>query len=465
MAGKPHVLVIPYPAQGHVMPLMKLAYKIAENGYKVTFVNTDVIQAKIMSAMHENFKEQTHINFVSIPDGLESNNDKKDPFKDLKILCQVMPSHLQNLIEKINQSEDEEQITCVIAETTAWWALEVAQKLGIRRAAFSPPGLGNMALVLHIPKLIEAGVIDANGMPITNELISLSRDIPAWNPKELLWSCPGQPELQKFMFENFCSKAIQAIKISNWHITNSFYELEQSANHLVPSILPIGPLTSTTHLSHFPGSFRPEDSTCLSWLDKQPEGSVIYISFGSTTVITQKQFEELASGLEQLIQPFLWIVRSDLINGSFAEFPNGFKERVANRGKIVEWASQEKILSHPSIACFLSHCGWNSVMEGISNGIPFLCWPYFADQFYNQRYTCETWKVGLRLNPDEKGIITRQEIETKIKLLISDNVIKETAAKMKEIARKSITAGGSSLRNFKVFIEQLKCYKFSSKCN
>ena len=89
-------------------------------------------------------------------------------------------------------------------------------------------------------------------------------------------------------------------------------------------------------------------------------------------------------------------------------------------GKIVEWAPKQKVLSHPALACFISHCGWNSTIEGLSSGVPFLCWPYFADQIYNKTYICDEWKVGLGLNSDESGLVSRWEIQNKLDKLLGD---------------------------------------------
>ena len=89
-------------------------------------------------------------------------------------------------------------------------------------------------------------------------------------------------------------------------------------------------------------------------------------------------------------------------------------------------------------------------------GVPFLCWPYFTDQFQNKSYVCDVWKVGLGLNPDENGIFTRHEINTKIKALLSDDVIKTKELKLKEMAKKSVNEGGCSFKNFESFIEQIK---------
>ena len=290
------------------------------------------------------------------------------------------------------------------------------------------------------------------GTPIKNELIRLSKEIPAWSNAEFTWSCPGDSKTQNSLFE-FCFRVHHSVRLCNWLLCNSFYELDSSACDLIPGIIPVGPLLQSGNQA---GSLFPEDSTCLSWLDKQNVGSVMYVAFGSISIHSQQQFEELALSLELIGLPFLWVVRSDVIDRTLAEFLDGFKTRINDRGMIVQWAPQEKVLAHPSTACFLSHCGWNSTLEGISMGVPFLCWPYFADQFHNKSYICDAWKVGWGLNPDENGLITRHEINTKIKTLLFDDGIKSNALKLKEMAKKSVTEGGSSFKNFESFIEQIK---------
>ncbi|KAL0342495.1 UNVERIFIED_CONTAM: UDP-glycosyltransferase 83A1 [Sesamum calycinum] len=225
-----------------------------------------------------------------------------------------------------------------------------------------------------------------------------------------------------------------------------------------PKLLPVGPLLNTSNCKSTGNfsSFLCEDTSCLSWLNEKPFASVVYISFGSLAVFSQHQLDELALGLELSGQPFLWVVRSDLANGSQAEYPKGFMERVAGIGKIVEWAPQEKVLSHPSIACFSITLWVELNIGGLSRGVPFLCWPYFADQFYNQKYICEKWKIGLRIDVDENGIRTRNEIKTKIEMLLSDDDLKANAVKLKEMVEESVDQGGSSFKNFGNFIDHLK---------
>lgn len=244
-------------------------------------------------------------------------------------------------------------------------------------------------------------------------------------------------------------------------LSNTCYELEPGACNLHSTdFLPIGPLNLIEANDPKSGSkscnFHPEDASCLSWLDSKPAGSVIYVSFGSLAVFSQQQLDELALGLEMSGRAFLWVVRSDLANGSRAVFPDGFLERVGEVGKIVEWAPQEKVLSHPSVACFLSHCGWNSTLEGSSMGLPYLCWPYFSDQHHNQNYICDKWQIGLRIEADENGIRLRQEIKKKIDLIFCDDSFKKNALKVKEMSVKSVSEGGSSYKNLKNFIDHLR---------
>ena len=166
----------------------------------------------------------------------------------------------------------------------------------------------------------------------------------------------------------------------------------------------------------------------MKWLDQQPESSVIYAAFGSITCFNKTQFQELALALELSNMPFLWVVQPNTVvlecvnEKAYDPYPPGFLDRVRSRGigKIVEWAPQQRVLAHSSLACFFTHRGWNSTVEGVYSGLPFLCWHYFADQFLKESYVCDVWKVGLRISPDENGIITRKEIKIKVEELVGD---------------------------------------------
>lgn len=275
--------------------------------------------------------------------------------------------------------------------------------------------------------------------------------------QDSVWLRIGDFSTQKLMFQSIAKNISSETETQpDWIVCNSSHELEPGALELLPQCVAVGPLIASNRLGQSAGFFWPEDSESLSWLDQQPTNSTIYVAFGSFTVFDEKQFQELALGLELSNRPFLWVVRQDMTQDIEKCYPEGFEERVKNRGKMVGWAPQQKVLSHPSVACFLSHCGWNSTMEGVCNGVPFLCWPYFADQFLNQGYIAEYWRVGLSLDKDESGIVRRGEIAKKVELLLSDESYKTRVLNLRSKTMSSATEGGSSHKNLSSFVDWIK---------
>ncbi|KAH6828425.1 hypothetical protein C2S53_013826 [Perilla frutescens var. hirtella] len=462
-----NVLAVPFPAQGHVKPLMKLCHKIAKHGIKVTFVNLESINQKITAAGKTSDEDEDedededgvdNIELVTLPDdddGETRGHDAIDVLKMAVKLRATMPESLKGLIERINKaSTPDSKISCVIADVAVGWILETATELGAEPLLFMPASAAPLALITHIPDLLEQGFLRPDGS-VKGDSIIISDDIPVWGKDELPWCIPNSTEAQKLFFESWKELENPTTK---WILTNNFYDVESSACNFIPNLLPIGPLlednASKSSVNSY--NFHADDVSCLSWLDSKPPGSVVYVSFGSSAVFSQQQLDELAVGLEMSGRAFLWVVRPDIANGKRAEFSDGFAERVGELGKIVEWAPQEKVLSHRSVACFLSHCGWNSTLEGLSNGVPFLCWPYFGDQFHNQNYICDKWEIGLRIDPDENGIRLGHEIKNKVDMLFGNDNLKGNALKLKEMSAASVNEGGDSYKNFHKFIDHLR---------
>jgi UDP:flavonoid glycosyltransferase YjiC (YdhE family) len=192
------------------------------------------------------------------------------------------------------------------------------------------------------------------------------------------------------------------IRTSSVIIWNTIDFLEKSSlakiqhQSQVP-IFSIGPLHEIASASS--SSLLEEDTSCLTWLNKQSHNSVIYVSFGSVAFMEIKELVEITWGLANSQQPFFWVVRPGSVNGSewIEVLPEGFKEIIGERGYIVKWAPQKKVLAHGAVGGFLSHCGWNSTLESICGGIPIICRPCFSDQRVNARYISQVWKVGLEL--------------------------------------------------------------------
>lgn len=157
-----HVLLVPYPAQGHVIPLMELALHLVKHGLKVTFVNTEFIHERVINALPVSDNIQELVQMVTIPDGLESSDHRNDVGKVAESIFTVMPGELKDLIEGINDSESN-KISCLIADAHIGEALEVAEKMGIKRAAFWLAAATVLALIVKIPSLIDDGIINSDG--------------------------------------------------------------------------------------------------------------------------------------------------------------------------------------------------------------------------------------------------------------------------------------------------------------
>ncbi|XP_068655579.1 UDP-glycosyltransferase 83A1-like [Aristolochia californica] len=455
--GKLHAVVVPFPAQGHVLPLMELSHRLVDRGFRVTLVCTEFDQARMVAALRkETYHSIDGICLATVPDGLEPDDDRGDAGRLCKFILDDYEQLLEDLLRKINERE-EDKISCVIADLCVGAALLVAKKIGVPRIGFWPASVGILVQCLHIPKLLESGILDCNGETSPpNQIIQLSPTMPEMSTSYFSWNCFGDPRTKMVVFQ-LMSETSQTVTLVDEILCNSFAGIEAAALDLIPQAIPIGPLLSTNRDGTKPvGHFWPEDTSCLSWLDQQQDRSVIYIAFGSFTILNQTQFQELAAGLERTGRPFLWVVRPNLMSGSPVVYPEDFLARLANRGKIISWAPQQKVLSHPAVACFLSHCGWNSTTEVLSNGIPILCWPYFADQLLNRKYICDVWKIGMELQADEKGIITREEVQQKVEDLLCDEGIKTRSLKMKQMVEDTVGNGRISKQNFDDFVERMK---------
>ncbi|KAJ3673840.1 hypothetical protein LUZ60_005832 [Juncus effusus] len=193
----------------------------------------------------------------------------------------------------------------------------------------------------------------------------------------------------------------------------------------------------------------------ISIPDGLPLGSFTYPLEASK--LDHNQFQEVALGLEVSETQFLWITKLDLADGDNNDvFIRQFHERVKEHGKIVAWWNQKKVRAHPPVACFISHRGWNSTLEGVKNGLRFLCWPLFGDQFANQKYIRDELNIGLRLVKHENGAVTKENIKSSLIELMKNEDMKAKAQKLKEIVNKSIAEGGSSFTKLHKFTKAMK---------
>lgn len=246
---------------------------------------------------------------------------------------------------------------------------------------------------------------------------------------------------------------------------NSFVDLEpevvrslKESNHNNPLIYHVGPITQAASTN-----INERNLDCLKWLENQPTNSVLYVSFGSGGTLSKDQIDELALGLEMSGHKFLWVVRapSGLSNSAYLNaqkedplnyLPKGFLERTKGQGLIIPlWGPQVEVLKHKSTGGFLTHCGWNSILEAMVYGKPMIVWPLFAEQRMNAVMLTEQFKVGVRPKGGENknGIVVREEVAKVVKLLMVGDEGKELRERiqvLKEAATKLLSEDGSSTR-------------------
>ncbi|KAK1643947.1 hypothetical protein QYE76_061752 [Lolium multiflorum] len=449
-----HVMVLPMPCQGHVTPLMELSHRLVDHGFEVTFVNTEVDHALVVAALPPEGDAALHgIHLASIPDGLADDEDRKDLNKLIDAYSRHMPGYLEALVREI-EAAGRPKVKWLVGDVNMGWSFVVAKKLGIRVASFWPASAACLAIMLKIPKLIEDGVLNDKGWPEREETLQLGPGMPPLHTSLLSWNNSGAPEGQHIIFDLVCRNN-KLNDLAEIVVCNSFQEAEAGAFKLFPNILPIGPLFADSKFQKPVGSFLREDQRCLKWLDARPDGSVVYVAFGSMAIFDPRQFQELAEGLELTGRPFLWVVRPDFTAGLSKEWLDDFRQRVAGAGMIVSWCSQQQVLAHRAVACFVSHCGWNSTLEASRNGVPVLCWPYFCDQFLDRSYITDVWRTGLAVSPGEDGVVAKEEVRSKVEKIISDPGFRKRAGWLKDAASECVGDGGSSYNNFTRFVDLL----------
>lgn len=200
--------------------------------------------------------------------------------------------------------------------------------------------------------------------------------------------------------------------------------------------------------------FKPDTSTCMNWLKNKPRGSVVYVAFGSMAELGAEQMEELACGLKASNYYFLWVVRAS----EKAKLPENFIKETSEKSLVISWCPQLEVLAHEATGCFVTHCGFNSVLEALSLGVAIVGMAQWTDQPTNAKFVEDVWKMGKRAQPDEKGVVRREIVELCIREVMEGEKgkeMKENAKKWKNLAREAIDEGGSSDRNIDEFVAQL----------
>ncbi|XP_057823103.2 UDP-glycosyltransferase 74D1 [Cryptomeria japonica] len=458
---KGHVVVISYPATGHTNPMLQFSKNLASRGVIVTFVNFNLNHRKVIQARESLQRLKLDIRFECIPDGLPEDDSTLDSNINPAVFKHMQDnmdgSGLERLIHRLHASGDTPPVCCIIYNSFLPWVRDVANKLNIPQALFWTQSAAVFSIYQHFQN---GEGLDCGRMP-QNVII------------------PGLPELKltdlpsAFMETtgsiNYYLRQLEVVKDASWVIANTVYELEPETINSLRStslpFLPIGPSIPTSFLQDQNaedtqvGANPWKAADCMEWLNKKPPLSVVYISFGSILVISDEQIQELAVGIQQSGQNFLWVIRAPPGHDHIAEvLPAGFMEETKERGLVVDWCAQLEVLSHPSVGVFMSHCGWNSTLDALSLGVPMLTLGVWTDQPTNSKFVTDVWKTGLRMRRRDDGIVGRDETERCIRMAMESEEgkqLRNNGLKWRELLKSSASEGGSSHSNLNAFAQEI----------
>ncbi|XP_062177631.1 gallate 1-beta-glucosyltransferase-like [Alnus glutinosa] len=462
-AAPTHVLLVSFPAQGNINPLLRLGKRLAAKGMLVTFSTTETI-GKDMRKANDITDQATpvgdgFIRFDFFDDGWEEDDPRrKDLDEYLPQLELAGKDALHQIIKK--HAHEDRPVSCLINNPFDPWVCDVATELGIPNAILWVQSCAVFSAYYHY----------------YHNLASF----PSETEPKIDVQLPCMPllkydEVPDFLHPSSPFQVLGRLILGQFkNLSKPFFILMDTFQQLEPEIInymsklcmikPVGPLfinpkAPTTSIR---GDFLKADD-CIEWLNSKPPASVVYISFGSSANIGQAQADELAYGLFNSGTSFLWVMKPPQKDAPFKlhVLPDGFMEKVGNRGKVIQWSPQEQVLAHPSVACFITHCGWNSSMEALTLGVPVVAFPHWGDQVTNAKFLVDVFGVGLRLSRGlaENRLILRDEVEKcMLDAMVGPKAVemKHNALKWKRAAKEAVAEGGSSDQNVKALVDEIR---------
>ncbi|GMN37678.1 hypothetical protein TIFTF001_007019 [Ficus carica] len=378
------------------------------------------------------------------------------------------------LEEQLGRLLKEHRPDCLVADAFFTWATDVAAKLEIPRVIFHGTGFFPLCTIMSVLVHEPHEKVESDSEPFT---------IPNL-PDEVKLTRKQLPPYVKKNADSPFTKSYREAKEAELKcfgvVVNSFYELERNyADHyrrvLGRKVWHIGPVSLCNYKINGKGEAgidqaAIEEHECLKWLDLKKPNSVVYVCFGSMASIGDAQLMEIATGLEDSGKQFIWVVKKEKKQEGVKEewLPQGFEERVDGKGLIIRgWAPQVMILEHKAVGGFLTHCGWNSMLEAVCAGVPMVTWPMFSEQFYNEKFVTQVLGVGVGVGAKEWAIVVeesvkREAIEKAVKRIMEGEEAEEMRSRanvLREMARTAFEEGGSSYSDFDAFVEELRRHR------
>ncbi|KAL5201553.1 hypothetical protein ABZP36_035907 [Zizania latifolia] len=457
--------VVLYPGLffSHFTPMMELADVFMEHGYAVAIavINPSVREddAAFTTVVRRAMSSKTDVSFHVLPriprtPLLAFGGSITEALINYFDIVRRNNAHLHDFLSSV------QSLHAVVVDATCGLAIEVARKLGVPAYQFYPSDAGALAVDLQVRSL-RAGSKTLGGDGTLVELLGVP-PMPASHVTDIF----GQPVGEKVDkdLETVMAEEARATAEFAGILINTFVSLEERAlraihddlrcslpdGMVLPPVYTVGPLVDKA--GAVDESSRHE---CLVWLDGQPDRSVVFLCFGSfagSRDNPEQQLREIAAGLDKSGHRFLWVVRAPSTEDLDALLPEGFSARTRGRGLVVNnWVPQPEVLRHRATGAFVTHCGWNSVLEGITAGVPMLCWPLYAEQRINKVLVVEDMGVGVEMEGWLEGLVTADEVEAKVRLVMESEhgrKLRARAEAYKQSAAMAWKDGGSSRAAF-----------------
>lgn len=456
-----HFLLVTFPAQGHINPSLQFAKRLIQTGARVTFATTVSAHRRMMNS---SFPEG--LTFAPFSDGYDEGfkpDDDVDHF--MSELERLGSQALTDLV--LNLDNEIHPVTCIVYTILLPWGADVARKLNVPSALlWIQP-----ATVFGIYYYYFNGYGDAiannhndpsNSIQLPGLPPLTCRDVPSFLHPSNTYT---------FALTLFREQFLALEKETKPRVlVNTFDALETQGLIAVEkfNLVGIGPLIPSAFLDgkdlsdkSFGGDLFHGSKDYIEWLNPKGESSVVYVSFGTIALLPKRQMEAIANGLLETRRPFLWVIRPSEGGKEDGEYKILDRiEELKQEGMIVPWCSQVEVLSHPSVGCFVTHCGWNSTLESLATGVPVVAFPQWTDQPTNAKFLEDVWKTGMRVrvNEDGEGIVESEEVVRCLETVMggeSGEEKRKNAKRWSVLAREAVKEGGSSDRNLRAFVDEL----------
>ncbi|XP_034899068.1 anthocyanidin 3-O-glucosyltransferase 2-like [Populus alba] len=474
---KAELVFIPTPGISHLLSTVEVAKLLLDRDERlsITFLIMKIrSDPKIDRFINSVSTACNRIRFINLPkDEPVPNQPRKFLFSLIETQIPHVKDEVSKLVSQSESSPDSPTLSGFVLDMFCTPMMDVANEFGVPSYIFLTSGAASLGVQFYVQALHDEQKVDPTEFKGSDaELVMpcLANPVPAKVLPSVLLNKERLPHMLRQARRFRETKGI---------IINTFEELESHAINSfskgnIPPVYPVGPILNLNRDGDCDEE-SDEYKDIKQWVDDQPLSSVVYLCFGSMGSFGVDQVKEIACGLEQSGHRFLWSLRQPPPEGKMEPpsdytnprdvLPEGFLDRTAITGKIIGWAPQTDILAHPSVGGFVSHCGWNSILESIWFGVPIAAWPLYAEQQLNAFQMIVELGLGVEIKMDyrrefisdgKEDVISAGEIERGVRCLME--LCDEKREKLKEMSRKSRKAlenGGSSFTWLGRFIQDM----------